>query len=313
MTFNFKSARLTFLPFFLFGALFLQPLNAQIIQDNVPQDRYYMRKARVTNFWEMKDFRDVFYVDKYLLGRNRFSGNLAYNYQRVILTDYPKMVAEHRNALSFYFRWRIYEEIYLNTNWFYDFNKKAAARWISDFTYSIGRYNWRPYKLNFGYENYQNNKYTDNITTLAEKMAEGYVFLSYGYGLPQKVHDFIKLDSTTDFRITPFVRWAQRFRDQEEQVHYTGKPTAGVNARLTLFWNIYVEGAVYYYFQHAGYTQLPWDPDFSYGFGYFDWRSFRLSLTYGNWAVNRWPGKKTSYPNYGFLDGNFRLILNWAW
>ena len=38
---------------------------AQIIDPSAPQDRYYMRKARVTNFWEMKDFRDVFYADKY--------------------------------------------------------------------------------------------------------------------------------------------------------------------------------------------------------------------------------------------------------
>src|SRR3954463_15904603 len=67
------------------GSCYLSP--AQIIQDETPQDRYYMRKARVTNFWEMKDFRDVFHVDKYLMGRQRFSGNIAYNWQRVLLSD----------------------------------------------------------------------------------------------------------------------------------------------------------------------------------------------------------------------------------
>jgi hypothetical protein len=295
------------------SVLFNLQLNSQIIQDNAPQDRYYMRKARVKNFWDMKDFRDVFYVDKYYLGRNRFSGNFAYNYQRVILSDYPKLQSEHRSALSFFFRWRLYEEISFNTNFFYDFNKKAAARWISDYTYSIGRYNWRPYKLNFGYENYQNNKYTDDFPTFIQKMSEGYFFLSYGYALPDRMQRWIRIDSTSNFRFTPFVRWAFRYRDERETVHYEGKPAAGASARLTLFWNIYVEGAVYYYFNDIGFRQLPWDPDYSYGFGYFDWRSFRLSLTYGNWAVNRWPGKKTSFPNYGLLDGNFRLILNWVW
>ncbi len=288
-------------------------LSAQIIQDEAPKDRYYMRKARVKNFWDMKDFRDVFYVDKFLLGRNRISGNVTYNYQRVIMSDYPKLQAEHRSALSLFLRYRFYEEISINTNFFYDFNKKAAARWISDYTYSIGRYNWRPYKLNFGYENYQNNKYNDDFKTFLQKASEGYFFLSYGYGLPQNVFKYIRIDSTTNFRFTPFVRWAFRYRDEKEVVHYEGKPTAGASARLTLFWNIYVEGAVYYYFNDVGYRQLPWDPDYSYGFGYFDWRSFRLSLTYGNWAVNRWPGKKNLFPNYGFLDGNFRLIANWVW
>ena len=272
-----------------------------------------MRKARVTNFWEMKDFRDVFYVDKYLLGRNRFRGNFTYNWQRVILNDYPALDAEYRSALSFFLRYRIYEEIYVATNWYYDFNKRASARWISDFTYAIGRYNWRPFKLNYGYENYQNNKYSDSWSTLFQKMTEGYLYLSYGLAPPDNLFRFIRIDNTSALRVTPFVRWAFRYRDELERVHYEGKPTAGVNARYTLFFNIYVEGAAYYYFTDAGFRQLPWDPDYSYGFGYFDWRSFRLSLTYGNWAVNRWPGKKNYFPNYGFLDGNFRLTANWMW
>jgi hypothetical protein len=288
-------------------------LQAQIIQDEAPQDRYYMRKARITNFWQMKDFRDVFHVDKYLLGRNRFSGNLAYNWQRVLLKDYPNLDYEYRNALSLFIRWRFYEEISLNTNFFYDFNKRAAARWISDFNYSIGRYQWRPFKVNFGYENYQNNKYTDTPKQLLQKMTEGYFFVSYGIGLPDRFLYKIRLDSTTNFRLIPFARWAFSYRDEFEKVHSEGKPVVGSSLRLTLFWNIYVEGAVYYYFDDIGYRQLPWDPDYSYGFGYFDWRSFRLSLTYGNWAVNRFPGKKNYFPNYGFLDGNFRAVLNWVW
>jgi hypothetical protein len=299
--------RVSFLLFLTFAA------TAQIIDPSSPQDRYYMRKARVTKLKDMKDFRDVFYKDKYLLGRNRFSGNFTYNWQRVILSDYPKLESQYRSALSLFLRYRIFEEFYVSGTFYYDFNKQAAARWVSDFTYSIGRYNWRPYKLNFGYENYQNNKYTDSYRLLAEKAAEGYFFVSYGYGLPQNIFRYIRIDSTSNFRFTPFLRYAFRYRDEYEKVHYEGKPAAGLSSRLTLFWNIYVEGAVYYYFTDLGYRQLPWDPDYSYGFGYFDWRSFRLSLTYGNWAVNRWPGKKNYYPNYGFLDGNFRLTANWIW
>jgi hypothetical protein len=76
---------------------------------------------------------------------------------------------------------------------------------------------------------------------------------------------------------------------------------------------MYVESAVYYYPEEK-LKKAPWDPDYSYGFGYFDWRSFRLSVTYGNWAVNRFPwNEQTDYPHYGFLDGNFRIIANWIW
>ena len=296
-----------------FSSFIPASLKAQIIADEAPKDRYYMRKARVTNFWEMKDFRDVFHVDKYMLGRNRFSGNFAYNWGRVLVYDDGRNVKyEFRNALSYFMRWRFYEEISLNATFYADFNKKAAARWISDFTYSIGRYHWRPNKLNFGYENYQNNKYTDSPDVLAEKFMEGYVFLSYNVALPDVLSRAIRIDSTSSLRFSPLFRFAPRYRDEFEVVHYEGKPTAGITARWTMFLNIYVEGGVYYYFTPQ-YRQLPWDPDYSYGFGYFDYRSFRLSLTYGNWAVNRWPGKEQKLKHYGFLDGNFRLVANWMW
>src|SRR5436190_20976254 len=104
---------LVLLKAFTIGALFLSgQAIAQIIADEAPKDRYYMRKARVTNFWEMKDFRDVFHVDKYQLGRNRFSGNVAYNFARVLVYDDGKRTAyEYRNAASLFIRWRFYEEI----------------------------------------------------------------------------------------------------------------------------------------------------------------------------------------------------------
>ena len=307
-------------PFFrlLFVGIFiliftLQGAKAQIIADEAPKDRYYMRKARVTNFWQMKDFRDVFHVDKYLLGRQRFSGNIAYNWCRVLMGDDGKNVKyEYRNALSLFIRWRFYEEMSVNATFFADFNRRAAARWISDFTYSIGRYHWRPNKINFGYENFQNNKYTDSPEQLLQKATEGYVFVSYNVPMPDAFARFMRIDSTSSLRISPVVRWAQRYRDEMERVHSEGKPTAGVTARWTMFLNIYIEGGAYYYFTPM-YRQLPWDPDYSYGFGYFDYRSFRLSLTYGNWAANRWPGKARELKHYGFLDGQFRLVANWQW
>lgn len=303
-----KSALLLFLV--LSG---LQQSNAQIIADEAPKDRYYMRKSRVTNFWEMKDFRDVFYKDKYLLGRNRISGNIAYNFQRVLVyDDGVRQDFQYRSALSFFIRYRFYEEISANATFYADFNRKAAARWISDFTYNIGRYQWRPNKINFGYENYVNNKYTDSPEELGQKFLEGYYFVAYNVPLPNWFSDFIKFDESSSLRISPLIRWAFAYRDEFEVRHYEGKPTAGATARWTIYKNIYVEGGAYYYFSPV-FRQLPWDPDFTYGFGYFDWRSFRLSLTYGNWAVNRWPGKARELPHYGFLDGNFRVVFNWQW
>ncbi|HXB40659.1 MAG TPA: hypothetical protein VNZ49_08960 [Bacteroidia bacterium] len=262
----------------------------------------------------MNNFRDVFHLNKYWLGKNRISGNISYNTGRILISDGTETKAEYRSALAFYTRVRFLEEFSVNTTFFVDFNKKATARWISDYSYTIGRYNWRPNKFNYGYENYLNNKYTDDIATFGEKFLEGYYFLSYSNNLPEKWTKAIAFDGTTNIKFIYFTRYAIKYRDEFDITHgglTNGKSTFGLALRYTIYKNIYVESAVYYYTEP--FKRQPWDPDFTYGFGYFDWRSFRLSITYGNWAINRFPGNKTSYPDYGFIDGQFRIIANWIW
>ncbi len=286
----------------------------QIQLDEEPKRLYYEYTGRVKKFKDMKDFRDVFHYNKLLLGKNRISGNISYNTGRVSIEDSDRIIHnEVRSAIGFFTRIRFFEQFSFNTTFYKDFNPRASAMWTSNYTYSLARYNWKSNKFNYGYENYVNNRYTDNIEEFGKKFLEGYYFISYSHSIR---NEKIKLDSTTNIKFTYFARYAIKYRDNNKVIHGgmgSGKPTIGGGVRMTLFWNIYVESAVYYYFPAEFEKQQPWDPDFTYGFGYFDWRSFRCSLTYGNWAVNRFPWNKTIYPNYGFLDGNFRLAANWIW
>jgi hypothetical protein len=287
---------------------------AQIELDEEPKRLYYERLARVRKFKDMKDFRDVFHYNKFLLGKNRISGNISYNTGRVVIeNDDHEKVNEMRQAIGFFTRIRFFEQYSFNTTFYKDFNPKASARWTSNYTYSLARYNWKPNKFNYGYENYLNNRYSDDIEEMKRKFLEGYYFVSFSHNVAQKV---FKIDSTSNLKFTYFARYSIKYRDENEIIHgglTSGKPIVGAGFRATLFWNIYVESAVYYYFPSSMGKQQPWDPDYSYGFGYFDWRSFRCSLTYGNWAVNRFPWNKNYYPYYGFLDGNFRFLINWIW
>jgi hypothetical protein len=289
-------------------------LSAQIVIDEEPRMLYYESTTpRVKKFKDMKDMRDVLHKDRFLLGRKRIMGNISYNTGRVIVDDGETKHEEYRNALGFFFRVRFLEEFSVNATFYKDFNKRAAAHWIEDYSYSIGRYNWRPGKLNFGYENYINNKYTDNAEVMKEHFLEGYYFLSYNH-YPERLNAHIRMDSTTSLRLIYFSRYSIKYRDGSEQLHGNikdGKVTLGAAARFTVIRNIYVEGALYYYPEE--YKKQPWDPDYSYGFGYFDWRAFRVSVSYGNWAVNRFPWSTSFFPNYGFLDGNFKIAANWMW
>ncbi|HWY11611.1 MAG TPA: hypothetical protein VN026_09815 [Bacteroidia bacterium] len=290
---------------------------AQIVIEEEPNRLYYdFTSKRITKFKDMKNFRDVFHLDKYWLGKNRISGTIAYNTGRVLVTPSNSFESSEqwRQAISISTRIRFWEQFSFNTNFFIDFNKKATARWTSDYSYTIGRYNWKPNKFNYGYENYLNNKYSDDLPTFGEKFLEGYYFLSYSHNLPTKINDAISFDESTNLKFVYFVRYAIKYRDELNFTHggiANGKTTLGFALRYTIYKNIYVEGAVYYYPEQ--FKRQAWDPDYTYGFGYFDWRSFRISITYGNWAINRFPGQENPYPKYGFLDGQFRVVANWIW
>jgi len=297
-----------------FYVLFQLKLAGQILVEEPPKMLYYeMTHERIRNFWKMKDMRDVTHKNILLMGTNRISGNISYNAGRIVINNGEKRQDEMRSAIGFFTRIRFFEQFSANATFYKDFNPHAAARWTSNYTYAIARYNWKPKTLSFGYENYINNRYSDDLQTFGNKFQEGYYFIAYNSGLSDSLTQRISLDNSTSLRFTYFFRYAIKYRIADEKLRgglFTGKPTIGASCRFTIIWRIYAEAAVYFY---PISRKAPWDPDYSYGFGYFDWRSFRISLTYGNWAVNRFPWNKSYYSYYGFLDGNFKIAANWIW
>lgn len=293
-------------------------LVAQVILiDEMPRPLYYERTKRITKFIEMKSMQDVFHSEKFLLGKNIFSGNISHNMGRMLVDDGSIQHKEFRNALGIFIRAHIAEEYYINGLFYKDYNPNAVQRWTSDFTYSYGRFNWRPKTFSFGYENYANNRYSDNAKVLWGKYLQGNYFISYINNLPQTLMKKLTIDNTSAVRFTYFLRYAINYKDEFEIIHgglFKGKPNAGISARYTVARNFYLESAIYLYVNPLKQKQ-PWDPDFSYGFGYFNWKTFRASITYGNWVINRFPWNKNEkkYPQYGFPDGNFRIVFNYTW
>ena len=300
----------------IFFLLFFQltKIVAQFQTHEEPKRLYFDRTRRITNFWEMKDMRDVTHKDKLLMGKNRISGNISYNTGRILIADGQKKQEEIRSALGYFIRVRFFEEFSFNATFYQDFNSRASAKWTANYTYSLARYAWKPNSFNFGYENYVNNRYSDKIKTMGDKFLEGYYFLSYSNNFT-KLEKKIKLDTTSNIKISYLIRYSIKYVDNNEVLHggiVSGKTTLAVGFHYVIFKNIYFESAIYYYLEEKIKKQ-PWDPDYTYGFGYFDWRSFRLTATYGNWAVNQFPWHKNYYPNYDFWDGNFKISASWIW
>ncbi|MDQ3071669.1 MAG: hypothetical protein M3Q97_00195 [Bacteroidota bacterium] len=266
-------------------------------------------------FRDMQNMGDLLKSNKYLLGKDVIMGHISYNTGRILVSDNGTTKEVWRQALGLFTKVRFYKEFAVNTNFFYNFNKEAKARWTPDFQYSFGKFDWRPNTWNYGYENYSNNFYSDSPKELWEKFLEGYYFLSYQHSLPSKIMSKIRLDETSDFMIMYFVRYALKYSNTQGHISqgiFRGKPVFSIASRYTIFKRFYVEGAVNQ-FVNPKLQKMPWDADFTYGFGYYDWRSFRISVMYGNYSVNRFPWNPKEMPEYGFWDGNFTVALNYIW
>jgi len=254
---------------------------------------------------------DIFHSKKLLLGKGIFSGTISYNFNRSVFMDSADNKYRLQHSPGYSLKIKLYEEVSLSSTFFVQLNKKAVRPWTADYFYSLKRFNWRPNTFSYGYENYMNNKYADDGEAVLQKFLQGYFFVSYNHGLPKKWIETIRLDNTTRFTLTYLTRFAFKYTDENLVLHDQGRLWLGVAARYTIWKNIYTEGAMNFYPDKS--KRLPWDPDFTYGFGYFDWRPFKFSITYGNWVVNRFNNKPAQYNYYGFLDGNIQISFNYVW
>jgi len=266
-----------------------------------------------------ESFGDVFGTRKALMGKNVFSGSVGHSMGR--LTDMSENFI-FRNNFFANLQARIYKELIFTTSLFafYDQDINTNVPWIADYFYGIKWFNWRPKTFSYGYENFVDNKY-DRPDKFVELFLQGFYFVSWNHNLPQKWIDAIRLDQSTNFNITYMVRYFAQYRDPANVIYGLGKggwgeAQVGVSMRYTVWKRIYLEAAAFYYPDHER-TQVMWDPDFTYGFGYFDYRAFRFSITYGNWVMNRFPFNPSKpefpQPTYGILDGDLRFTFNWAW
>lgn len=268
-----------------------------------------------------ESFGDVFGTRKALMGKNVFSGSVGHSMGRLVYIDITdgqeKMI--FRNNFFANLQARIYKELIFTTSLFAYYNQDINTNvpWIADYFYALKWFNWRPKTFSYGYENYVDNKY-DRPDKFGKLFLQGFWFVTWNHNLPKKWIDAIRLDQSTNFNITYIARYFAQYRDEMDNVYGLGlgewgKAQVGVSMRYTIWKRIYLEAAAFYYPDHTN-TQVAWDPDFTYGFGYFDYRAFRFSITYGNWVMNRFPfNKDPKQPTYGILDGDLRFTFNWAW
>jgi hypothetical protein len=259
----------------------------------------------------------LFKTNKYLMGKNIFRGSIGYSggllRENYLADDSESLI---KQALQFNVGARLANHVYFRSSIFAYLNKTdKLPPWMADYFYQFGRYNWNPNSFSYGYENYASNKFNHGIKSFHKNFLQGYYFGSYNRKLPKGVMKKIRLDYSTDFRVTPFVRYSTHYRDTLEEINgglIDGKLVTGVGFRYIIIKHCYIEGAALLY-PGMPETKYPWDPDFTYGFGYERWEAFKFNITYGNWVANRFPWNTKEMTQYGFADGDFKITFNYAW
>ncbi len=201
------------------------------------------------------------------------------------------------------------QHFHIRTQLFFDWiRNEQTPPYLSNMYYQIGWYNWHNKTVSFGYENYGPNKFS-NSTGWGTNFLRGFFFTSYNFDL---LNDYssLKFDETSQIRIVPIARYSIEYPDQYGvEKGGNNKIVLGTSVRWSIIHNLYIESAAYYYPDKS--SILPWDPDFTYGFGYFNWKAFKLNISYGNWIANRFPWNKKEM-KHGPINGEFKLMFTWA-
>jgi hypothetical protein len=248
-----------------------------------------------------------------------FSGSFAFNYplrekkagrstgsgsQGEVGTSMTANATLKYNPLSYWF---------LQTTFYVYMHPEDRAPWNPDFTYVFGYDDWHPYTFSLVYSNYTGNHFSPDKKDdeSFSNFEEGTVSLGWKYVLPRFLEELFIVHSSGGVAGGIYYNVTPRYVDQDLPGRREWKQSLSFTMKYTIYKWLYANCTLYYYPDPS--QQQPWDPDFTYGFGYFDWHPGTFSIQYNNYSGNRYPWHKASPGTGTFEDGSISASYSWAW
>jgi hypothetical protein len=190
-------------------------------------------------------------------------------------------------------------------------NRTRQASWNPDFSYVFGYDDWRPYTLSLVYANYGGNRISPDWDKGERhtRFREGTWSLGWKFPLPDWLAEPMLIDTEQSINCQVSYNVTPRFFDLKIGKTLTFKQTGGFGCKYPIWGNWYMSAAASWYPNTE--DQQPWNPDFTYGFGYFDWHPGSISIQYNNYSGNRWPWRKPAKGTGRFSNGG--ISVNWSW
>ena len=177
--------------------------------------------------------------------------------------------------------------------------------WNPDFTYCFGYNDWRPYTLSLTYCNYGGNRLEPEDGQRHTDFDGGGWTLGYKFPLAKRLQHLLLMDPNGSIGCNVGLSYVHKYTDAATNSELTGKKRASFGCKYTIWKNWYWNFAINYYPDKS--QQQPWDPDYTYGFGYFDWRPGTISFQYNNYSGNRFNSADRADGTGRFRNGTFSI------
>jgi len=201
---------------------------------------------------------------------------------------------------------------FIESTFFKYWESEYQAPWDPDFTYSFGYDDWHPYTLSLVYSNYGGNRLHPDKEKGAHftRFEEGTVSLGWKYTLPRWMEELFIVHSSGGIRGS--VNWnvTPRYTDASGSAE-EWKQSFSLSMKYTIYEWWYFDVNVFWYPKSG--QQQPWDPDYTYGFGFFDWHPGSFSLQYSNYSGNRFASEDRAENTGKFRHGAITASWSWAW
>ncbi|HYF04423.1 MAG TPA: hypothetical protein VEC36_13650 [Patescibacteria group bacterium] len=204
------------------------------------------------------------------------------------------------------------------TYWFWNvtayryLDNKYVAPWNPEFSYRFGYDDWHPYTFSLVYGNYGGNRLFPDREKgeVWTHFNQGTITLGWKFPEPDAIAKIFLIDSSAEIRHSINYNVTPRYTDFSGQGLQKWKQSLSFGTNYTIYEWWYLNFSLFYY-PIAG-QQQPWDPDFTYGFGYFDWHSGSVTVQYNNYSGNRFFWRKNSQKPGGFFDGSILISSSWT-
>nr|WP_220457453.1 hypothetical protein [Vibrio marinisediminis] len=193
---------------------------------------------------------------------------------------------------------------------YYYWDQAQQQAWNPDFTYVFGYSDWRPYTLSLVYSNYGGNRFNPNSDEKTTSFKQGTWSLGWKFPITSPVKEWVSFTNEgaigcqVDYNHTP------EYFDLDSTAYKTGLQTISLGCKYSIYGNWYVNATAFYYFDKS--QQQPWNPDYTYGFGYFDWRPGSITLQYNNYSGNRWNSSDRGEDTGQFKNGSITLAYSFS-